>query len=307
MAPRSHPGTEPRLLGSGHGDRRMAGYVLDRLVEAVVYGIDAEETRGGLKIRRSTEVRVTKGGYSGSRNHALARDCSRLLLTVSRVLPLKRNRGSHAVAQRHSRGCYLPAHAMATPSISIPSTPTKREKERARDLCAKIEALSKQVPCIWIRLRTELQENEVAEEFFRLIGVPYQKNSPFREEAVAIFPNYEKLLDIEGARRERLLWVFNRPTLFGEALSEQRKHPGVKTELKVAVQATVGRKGLSNEARKQYMEKLLPSRYSGGLVIADESKRQFLQQMDITKFRTQRWPQLVGQHIPFLKWRLAVV
>ena len=33
------------------------------------------------------------------------------------------------------------------------------------------------------------------------------------------------------------------------------------------------------------MEKLLPSRYPGGLVIADESKRQFLQQMDIKKFR----------------------
>ena len=32
------------------------------------------------------------------------------------------------------------------------------------------------------------------------------------------------------------------------------------------------------------MQKLLPSRYPGGLVIADESKRQFLQQMDIKKF-----------------------
>ena len=41
--------------------------------------------------------------------------------------PLKRDRGSHAVAQRHSLGCYLPAPAMATPSISIPSTPTKRK------------------------------------------------------------------------------------------------------------------------------------------------------------------------------------
>ena len=33
------------------------------------------------------------------------------------------------------------------------------------------------------------------------------------------------------------------------------------------------------------MEKLLPSRSPGGLVIADESKREFIQQMDITKFR----------------------
>ena len=41
--------------------------------------------------------------------------------------PLKRDRRSHAVAQRQFRGYYLPAPAMATPSISIPSTPAKRE------------------------------------------------------------------------------------------------------------------------------------------------------------------------------------
>jgi len=32
------------------------------------------------------EAGVTMGGYSGSRHHALDRDCSCLLLTVSRVL-----------------------------------------------------------------------------------------------------------------------------------------------------------------------------------------------------------------------------
>ena len=91
----------------------MAGYVLDRLVEAVVYGIDAEETRGGLKIRRSTEVRVTKGGYFGSRHHALDRDCSCLLLTGSRVLPLKRDWGLHAVARPHYSAQSIKIHPLA--------------------------------------------------------------------------------------------------------------------------------------------------------------------------------------------------
>lgn len=159
-------------------------------------------------------------------------------------------------------------------------------KDRASVLCRKIEALSKQVPYLWIRLRTELQKDEVAEAFFRSMGVAYQKGNPFREESVAIFLNHEKIPDIEGARREGLLWFFNRPTLFGQALGEQRKYPAVKAELKAAVQSTVGRKGLLNEAKKQYVKRLLPSRYSGGLVIADESKRQFLQQMDITMFRS---------------------
>jgi hypothetical protein len=158
-------------------------------------------------------------------------------------------------------------------------------KDRARGLCAKIEALSKQVPSLWIKLRTQLQEDEVADEFFRSIGAKYQKRNPFCEEAVAIFPNHEKLSDIERARRDGLLWFLSKPELFGEALREQKKYPAVKTELKAAVQATVGRKGLLNEARKQYVEKLLPSQSPGGLVIADESKREFLQQMDITKFR----------------------
>jgi len=117
------------------------------------------------------------------------------------------------------------------------------------------------------------------------MGVSLQKSNPFCDEAVAIFPNHEKLPDIENARREGLLWFFKNPQLFGEALREQRKYPAVKAELKAAVQTTVGRKDLLNEARKQYVEKLLPSRSPGGLVIADESKREFLQQMDITKFR----------------------
>jgi hypothetical protein len=158
-------------------------------------------------------------------------------------------------------------------------------KDRARDLCSKLEALSKQVPCLWIRLRTELQEAEVAEEFFSSIGAQYQKHSPFCKEAVAIFPNHEKLPDIVNARRDGLLWFFDKPKLFGEALKEQKNYPAVKAELKAAVQVTVGRKGLLNDARKQYVERLLPSRSPGGLIIAEESKRRFLEQMDITKFR----------------------
>ena len=47
--------------------------------------------------------------------------------------PLKRDRGSHAVAPRHSHGCYLPAPAMATPEIFIPSTPAGKEGVRAAE------------------------------------------------------------------------------------------------------------------------------------------------------------------------------
>ncbi|MEP6932785.1 MAG: hypothetical protein ABI988_02405 [Nitrospirota bacterium] len=158
-------------------------------------------------------------------------------------------------------------------------------KDRARDLCAKIEALSKQVPSLWIRLRTEIQEDEIADEFFRSIGARYQKNNPFCVEAVSIFPNHEKLPDIEKARRAGLVWFFSKPELFGEALSEQKKYPAVKAELKAADQATVGGKDFLNEARKQYVKRLLPSRTPGGLIIADQSKREFLQEMDIAKFR----------------------
>ena len=55
-------------------------------VETVVYGAGVEGSGGSLKIQRSTEVRVTKGGYSGSRHNALGRDRSCPLLTVGRVL-----------------------------------------------------------------------------------------------------------------------------------------------------------------------------------------------------------------------------
>lgn len=155
-------------------------------------------------------------------------------------------------------------------------------KDRARNLCKKIEALSKQLPSLWIRLRTELQEDEVKDEFFRSIGAKNQKRKPFCEELVAVFPNHA---DIESARRQGLLWFFDKPDLFGEALNEQRKYPGVKGELKTAVRATVGRKKMPDETKRLYVKELLPSRTPGGLVIAEDSKRQFLQQMDINKFR----------------------
>lgn len=158
-------------------------------------------------------------------------------------------------------------------------------KDRARDLCTKIEALSRQVPCLWIRLRTQLQEDEVAVEFSKFIGAQYQRKNPFCEEAVAIFPNHEKLQDIERARNEGLLWFFSKPELFGEALRNQRSYPDVKTELKAAVRVAIGRKNLLNEARKQYVKKLLASESPGGLVVPDESKLKFLEQIDITKFR----------------------
>lgn len=95
-------------------------------------------------------------------------------------------------------------------------------KVRAKDLCAKIEALSKQVPCLWIRLRTELQEDEAAEAFFRSMGVVYQKDNPFRNEAAAIFPNHEKISDIEEARREGLLWFFRNPQLLVKHLVNKK-------------------------------------------------------------------------------------
>lgn len=168
-------------------------------------------------------------------------------------------------------------------------------KDRAKDFVAKVEALSKQIPCLWIRLRTELQEDEVAEEFFRSIGAQYQKINPFCEEAIAIFPNHEKLPDIANARKVGLLWFLNKPDLFGEALSEQRKYPAVKAELKAAVQATVGRKGLLDEVVKEYVKRLLPSQSPCGVVIADESKMQFLQQMDIKQFRALSFEAALSQ------------
>jgi|GEM_PF-6093686 len=158
-------------------------------------------------------------------------------------------------------------------------------KDRAKRFVAQIDALSKLIPCLWIRLRTELQENEVAEEFFRSIGAQYQTINPFCKEVIAIFPNHEKLPDIANAKKEGLLWFFNRPDLFSAALSEQREYPAVKAELKAAVQQTVGRKDLLDKARKEYVSKLLPSRSPGGIVITDESKRRFLLDMDIRKFR----------------------
>ncbi|MDF0676205.1 MAG: hypothetical protein P0120_17995 [Nitrospira sp.] len=158
-------------------------------------------------------------------------------------------------------------------------------KDRAIDLCKKIEMLSKEVPCVWIRLKTDLQEDEVAEDFFNSIGIPYCKRSPFCEGVLAIFPELSRHHDIENIRKEGLVWFFKRPKLFHGAFAEQSKYPSIKSKLKSTVQATVGRKGLSRQEQKQFVQMLLPSQFPGGLVIADGSKRQYLQAMNIKKFR----------------------
>ncbi len=154
-------------------------------------------------------------------------------------------------------------------------------KDRAKDLCEKIETLSKEVPCVWIRLKTDLQEDEVAEDFFNSIGASYYKRSPFCEGVLAIFPELNRHHDIENIRKEGLVWLFKRPKLFHGAFAEQSKYPSIKAKLK----STVGRRGLSREEQNHFVQMLLPSQYPGGLVIADESKRQYLQTMNIKKFR----------------------
>ena len=121
--------------------------------------------------------------------------------------------------------------------------------DRARDLCEKIEMLSKEVPCVWIRLKTDLQEDEVAEDFFNSIGVPYCKRSPFCDGVLAIFPELNRHSDVENIRKEGLVWFFKRPKLFYEALAEQSKYPDIKSKLKATVQTIVGRKGLSGKRR----------------------------------------------------------
>ena len=158
-------------------------------------------------------------------------------------------------------------------------------KDRARDLCRKIEMFSKEVPCVWIRLKTDLQEDEVAEDFFSSNGIPYYKRSPFCEGVLAIFHELNRHHDVENIRKEGLVWFSKRPKLFHGAFAEQLKYPSIKSKLKSTVLATVGRKGLSREEQKQFVQMLLPSQFPGGLVIADESKRQYLQAMDIKKFR----------------------
>lgn len=158
-------------------------------------------------------------------------------------------------------------------------------KNRARDLCEKIEILSKEVPCIWIRLKTDLQEDEVAEDFFNSIGMPYSKRSPFCDGILAIFPELNRHSDVENIKQEGLVWFFQKPRLFHGAFGEQAKYPSIKSRLKSTAQATVGRKGLSREEQKKFVQMLLPSQSPGGLVIAEESKRQYLQTMNIKKFR----------------------
>lgn len=159
------------------------------------------------------------------------------------------------------------------------------DKNRARDLCEKIEGLSKEVPCAWIRLKTDLQEDEVAEDFFRSIGMSYCRRSAFCEGILAIFPELNRHADVESIRKEGLVWFFKRPKLFYGAFTEQSKYPGIKSKLKSTVQATVGPKGLSREEQKQFVQMLLPSKFPGGLVIADESKHKYLQELNIKKFR----------------------
>ena len=65
---------------------------------------------------------------------------------------------------------------------------------RARKLCQSLNALSKETPSVWIRLRTEIQAEEISKLFFKSQGAAFNATGPFCSEPVALFPNYEVVL-----------------------------------------------------------------------------------------------------------------
>lgn len=156
-----------------------------------------------------------------------------------------------------------------------------KNAERARNLCVQLDSLTKDIPCLRIRLRLPIQEDELAAEFFKSQNASYARQGPLCKESLAIFPNSEKAPWIEEARRQGLCWFFDKPHLFSEALREQNSYPKTKSELKSAVQTTVGAEGILREAKKQYLWRLMPRLYPSGLVIADETKREFLSGVEI--------------------------
>lgn len=87
------------------------------------------------------------------------------------------------------------------------------DKARAKQRCVHLEELRKEAPCLWIRLRTELQRDEISEAFFQAEGVDYKRKETFYDEPVALIPNSEKASWFEQARRDGLLWFFNKPEL----------------------------------------------------------------------------------------------
>lgn len=156
-----------------------------------------------------------------------------------------------------------------------------KNTERAKNLCVQLDSLTKEIPCLWIRLRLTIQEDELAVEFFNSQNVSYARQEPLCEEPLALFPNSEKAPWIEEARKQGLRWFLDKPRLFSEALREQINYPKTKSELKSALQTTVGAEAILREAKRQYLMGLMPRHYPSGLVIADETKRQFLIEIEI--------------------------
>lgn len=152
---------------------------------------------------------------------------------------------------------------------------------RAKSLCVQLDSLTKEIPCLWIQLRLPIQQDELAAEFFKSQNVSHPRQELLCEGPLAIFPNSEKAPWIEEARKQGLHWFFDKPNLFSEALREQNNYPKTKAELKSAVQTTVGAAAILREAKRRYLMGLMPRRYPSGLVIADESKWQFLKGIEI--------------------------
>lgn len=156
-----------------------------------------------------------------------------------------------------------------------------KNKDRAKDLCTHLDSLTKEIPCLWIQLRLIIQGDELASEFFKAHNVAYTRQESFCQEPLALFPNSEKAPWINEAKKDGLVWFFNKPDLFREAAREQSNYPQAKSELKSAVQTTVGAKDILREAKKQYLMRLMPRRYPSGLVVADETKRKYLSNIEI--------------------------
>jgi len=158
------------------------------------------------------------------------------------------------------------------------------DKVRAKKRYVHLEELRKEVPCLWIRLRTELQRDEIAEAFFQAEGVDYKRKEIFYDEPVALIPNSEKASWFGQARRDGLLWFFNKPELFKKFQQGQSNYPVTKLDIRHARENLVGHKEAISKSQTQYVNGLVPTLYPSGLVIAEETKRKFLLRCPIDQF-----------------------
>lgn len=159
-----------------------------------------------------------------------------------------------------------------------------RGKDHARGLA--LAEFAESLEPLWIRERRDLQRHEAEGAFFAFLGVEYSRPSPLtsRAEVIAGINRLPVASVAHITSCEFVSYLQSAPTAMDPILAGYRKNVNaLETIRRVRAEGRLTQE-MNKKFNMLYIARLLPSQTPAGLVIDVQTKKQFLESLDIQTY-----------------------